>query len=272
MNVRIECFLMFMIFAFGLSACSKPVPIRTPAPTFNKPTFSDAEAVWRNATLAIPVRGSAGSMITTNDGALGLLHLAGAKPNTRWPVIVMLGGCAENISLRLMRGLAEQGFVAFYLDSKARSHEPVVCVEGEPIFDRLMRNSRYREAELTYALNELQFVSWADQKNLFLLGAGEGGAIVARRADPAVKARIVAEWGCGGDLSVSGLKGEERSPVFSVTSGNSQAKADEGCSMYMRNRALSQSLSLQGRYPNGILLEPIVFTQMLQFLDRQLFQ
>ncbi|OUR77757.1 hypothetical protein A9Q83_09565 [Alphaproteobacteria bacterium 46_93_T64] len=269
---RFATIFVVLIAAVGLSACTEKPPQRIQAAKFNTPSFSDAEAVWRNATLALPVRGSVGSMVTTNDGAIGLLQLAGAKPSTRWPVILILNGCEQKVSLQLMRAFAEQGFVTFSLDSAARRREPIDCGPDKDGHERARLNSQYKEGELDYALNELQSVSWADTQNFFLLGIGEGSTTVARNSGRFVKARILAEWDCSGGSSAVGVQNDEGSPVLLINSAGMPIGKQDGCATYLVNQIESQSLTLPESYPNGILLEPIVFTQMLQFLDRQLFK
>jgi len=263
-----------LFFSLILVSCSKnpPPPQQITSATFSLSPFSDEELVWQNATLAVPVRGTVGSMITTNDQGLAMWRLAGVKPKTRWPVIVMIAGCETPISTILMRALAEQGFIALSLESSARRQQPIACDRAADIPTRAAQIISSKTAELSYALGALQNMPWADQGNIFLLGDNEAGAAVALASGRPSKARILVNWNCEGTDTTRGLRDEAISPIFVVTSATLRPRPAGTCASYMQAGGESQNLTLPDTYSQDALMEPIVFTQLLHFLDQQLFK
>ncbi len=258
-----------------LSACSGPdygnpdlVPRKT---TFAAPKYSDAEGVWRRARLAIPVRGSTGSLITTNDPNLKFYNLSGTNPGVKWPVVMIYGGCQAIPSDALIKGLAEQGFVVLQLDSRHRLTRPLKCDPGKLLHARAAEDMRDRQATLNYALKALEGRTWADQDNIFIIGMAEAAPAVAYLYGARVKGRVLAEWDCGGAQTISGLRDADKLASFAVTSAYVPA-LEGGCSRYFAQNPQNRNLTLPMLYPRDILAEPIVFTQMLQFFDQQMFR
>jgi dienelactone hydrolase len=238
---------------------------------FERPASSDAHIVWQRATLAFPVRGSVGSMITANDANLQIFNFAGTAAGTKWPVMVLLAGCGTGYSSRLLKALAEQGFVVVVLDSRARIHRPLDCRPDEKLHVRAARTMRDKQIEVSHALQQLAGRNWADVNNVFVVGVGDMSPAVARLPSHQVKGRVLAEWDCGGSSDVQGLRDADSGPVFVTTSARVPA-LDGGCANYMINAANSQILTLPNTYPIEILSEPIIFTQLLKFLDAQIFR
>jgi hypothetical protein len=265
-----------LILSLGLSllaaACSSsPPPKNLPQARFEKPALSDEELVWQRATLGVPLRGTAGSMITTNDAGLALQKLAGARQGTRWPVIIIVEGCRDETPPRLIRALAEQGYVALVLSSRARRHLPLACQPGATLEANARAILIQKQAELTFARGALVGAGWADLQNIFVFGNFEAGAAVARSAGALAKARILTGWSCEGP-GTGGLRDSALSPVFSVAIAPSLNPSGTGCAAHMNDNPYNKYLHLTQPYSLNVLLEPIVFTQLLQFLDQQLFK
>ena len=74
--------LLSFLAALVLPACSDAGPPEPVKPVrFAAPPVSDLETVWKNALVAIPVRGTTGSLLTTNEGRAGPPQkLAGVGP------------------------------------------------------------------------------------------------------------------------------------------------------------------------------------------------
>ncbi len=264
------------LIALGLTllmgACAAaPPPKPQPQARFEKPALSDEELVWQRATLGLPLRGTAGSMITTNDAGLALQKLTGAPQGTRWPVIIIMEGCHDETPPQLIRALAEQGYVALVLSSRARRHLPLACQPSGTLEDNARAILIQKQAELTFARGALVRAGWADLHNIFVFGNFEAGAAVARSAGALAKARIITGWNCEGE-GTDGLRDSALSPVFSVAFAPTLKPSGRGCAAYMNDNLYNKYLHLTQTYSLNVLLEPIVFTQLLQFLDQQLFK
>lgn len=269
-RVALKIVVTFLLFL--LSACAERDVKPVKQAKFNIPANSDAELVWRSASVAYPVRGSAGSVITTNSVSLDPRQMAGVQGRPLWPVIFIQDGCFATSPPLLLKALAEQGFVAIHLSSHARQHELLDCRTDRNAAANADSILRAKEAELRYAIAALKFVNWADEENIFVIGHHEAGASVALGDMSGIKARIVADWNCQQGSAVEGLIDDDKAPVFAVATSLAGQSAPITCRSYMQNTSESQSLDLTQSFALNVLLEPVVFTQMLKFLDRQLFQ
>jgi dienelactone hydrolase len=264
--------LILLLVAVVASCSSAPRSFKPPV-RFNSPIISDEALVWRGARISVPVRGTAGSMITTNGAGMNLLQLAGASPNTRWPVIILLEGCFQKSPPRLLRALAEQGYVAISLASDQRQQMLSKCDvgrNGAAASDDLRSQKR---AELSYAMAALQKTDWANLENVFVLGQEEGADVALMTSSERLRGRILVNWHCeAGRLIYPDPKIE--SPLFAVfiASTDEQRHRINACEQQLRRNENNQSITLNQAYPLHVLLEPIAFTQLLQFLDRQLFR
>ena len=71
-----------------------------------------------------------------------------------------------------------------------------------------------RQAEITYARQQLRKLDWVDQSRVFLAGMSEGGRDVADHSGEGYKARIILAYNCkhgspGGSLPVLSLVGDD---------------------------------------------------------------
>ncbi len=265
--------LVLFLAVLLLSACSdagRPEPVKPVR--FTAPRVSDLENIWKNALVAIPVRGTTGSLLTTNAGRAGPPQkLAGVGPETRWPVIVVIGGCLQPVGADLLRALAEQGYVVLSPASQSRFFNPLSCQPDEGVEQNAQATIDIRKTEISYVLKKLHQQTWTDKSNLFLIGLRDGAAAVARYTGNNVQGRVLAEWTCGGSGAVAGIAVEDKSPVFAVTSSLTPTYAGD-CSRYLRRGTGSQVLALPQKYSNNVLLEPVIHTQLLRFLDKRLFR
>ncbi|WP_025898200.1 hypothetical protein [Sneathiella glossodoripedis] len=262
-----------ILIALSLIACSTPSRNFQPPVRFNSPVISDEALVWQGGRIAVPVRGSAGSLITTNPSGPDLHELAGAKPNTRWPVILILEACSEDSPPRLLHALAEQGFVAISLSSHQRRHVLSPCQRGTQTDEADAEFQRLKQAELVYAMRLLKTASWVDENNIFLLGQKESANLVARINDSSLRGRILVNWPCIEDNTGASIVSGD-SPVFTVFTAAKpeQTGAIKHCEGLLSVNTNNQSVTLHQSYALNVLLEPIAFTQLLQFMDRQLFR
>lgn len=261
--------LSLIVFVTG---CSSTRDVKPTAAKFEISKKSDLERVWQRAVVALPVRGSTGSMITTNEAGLGLINLTGTKFDTRWPVILLVSGCQKRMPpTQLMKAFAEQGYVVVAPDSHSRYFDPLACENGVGDAQNAEATIRLRQSEIRYSLNRLKRISWVDLNNLFLLGLHDGAASVSLYKGDGVKARILSEWNCQGSEKIRGVSNEEASPLFAVSSSAVQTFLGD-CGEFFNSTGQSQVFAMPEKYSDNILLEPIVYTQLLRFLDRQIFK
>gem|GEM_PF-4188953 len=267
----LSCFILLFFVGGGLVGCASKVRTPHKVAYFEISDKSDLERVWEGAVLALPIRGTAGSMITTNEAGRELINLTGASYATRWPVIMLIAGCQQSIPTRFMKALAEQGYVVVAPDSHARFLNPLICIEGKGDAWNAEKTIQLRQTEIRYSLNHLKKISWVDLENLFLLGLHDGAAPVSLYKGLDVKARILSEWNCQGTEMIRGVSNEEKSPLLAVSSSNVPTFTGD-CGEFLSKNGESQVFTMPEKYSDNILLEPIVFTQLLRFLDGQLFK
>ncbi|MCG8492076.1 MAG: hypothetical protein MI743_10710 [Sneathiellales bacterium] len=261
-------------FALGILAACADTPRPTPVPKaeFAKPRLSDLESIWQNATVAIPVRGTSGSMLTTNSGRAGPpLGLAGVGPDVRWPIILVLQGCHRAVPVDLLKSLAEQGYVAFAPASEARRNNPLNCAENGSLQRDARSTFDQRRTELSFVLGKILSESWTDKRNIFVIGLYDAAAAVARYTGDGINGRVLADWNCQGTGGHAGVAAEEKSPVFAVTSASVSVVGGD-CGQYLKAGQGSEVVSFPARYSSNLLLEPVIFTRLMLFFDRQIFK
>lgn len=266
-----------LLFALLLVACSSdPSPSGAGAVKIR----SDLELTWDKAIVALPVRGSSRSMVTINDGNTIVRQLSGAAPGARWPVILYMHGCTGIGNYDFFQALAERGYVVIAPDSMARRYRPLQCDPETATGGMNLFVYEYRLAEVAYAAQQLRQMGWVDQNRLYLVGASEGGVAAALYRGDEFAARVIAGWTCLGAPLVRGIAAPSHIPVLSVVSdadpwyGAQQAGAgrQRDCGAFMADRPNSKSMVLKGSGRHNLLMEPIVFTQLMRFLDLQLFK
>ncbi|MEH6405202.1 MAG: hypothetical protein V7750_17640 [Sneathiella sp.] len=271
-KVRSLTFFFILLWGMGgLFGCASKSQEPPKSAKFEISKKSDLERVWDGAVVAFPIRGTTGSMITTNETGRELTNLTGAGYATRWPVALLITGCRQAIPTLFMKALAEQGYVVIAPNSYARYFNRLSCLNDAPDASNAEKTISLRQTEIRYSLNRLKEISWVDWDNVFLMGLHDGAASVSLYKGPYVKARILSEWNCQGGESVRGVSNEEKSPMFAVSSSNVPTFLGD-CGEFFSTEGQSQVFVMPEKYSDNILLEPIVFTQLLRFLDRQLFK
>ena len=110
------------------------------------------------------------------------------KPDAKVPAVLVMHGCSGLIrsptAYRLF--FMERGYAVFEPDSFARPGH--TCGSG----------FRRRVEDLGYAYKMIRDLPWVDQKRIILMGISEGGAAVAKWAQPGFVAHIILANGCGG--------------------------------------------------------------------------
>src|SRR5262245_53330343 len=103
------------------------------------------------------------------------------------PTVLYLHGCTgfDYSHDGTMGGWAQTlnaaGYAAVMPTSYAREDRPRACEQTTHTYHKELAPEilRLRHEEIEYALEQLRTLPWVDQRNLFLMGHSEGGAVVA---------------------------------------------------------------------------------------------
>ena len=78
----------------------------------------------------------------------------------------------------------------------------------------------YRQQEITYALEQTTASSWADKRNIFLMGHSEGGIAVAQSPHAEFAGKIISAWTCTdkNDPAFDGIFSPKNLPVLAMAS------------------------------------------------------
>ena len=172
----------------------------------------DVEKSWDEAVVYMP-----GKSFTTS-----VNKILADKP---LPVAIYLHGCAginKTHDANWAALLTSQGFVVVMPDSLARPGRIPNCdprIKGGNAFPAA---SAYRQQEIGYALEQTQKASWADKRNIFLIGFSEGGIGVAQSRHNGFAGRIIMGWTCThkGNAELDGIYSPRDTPVLAIASVN----------------------------------------------------
>ncbi len=126
------------------------------------------------------------------DGTLTQQRLDGLPDDAKFPTIIFLHDCngPEGPQGPLFAYLNENGFAVIAPNSFARRDRPKFCSSANHWLDEV------RMAEISFALSQVKQLRWVDQRNLFLMGQGEGGEYAARYDGTEFRGRIASGAVC----------------------------------------------------------------------------
>jgi dienelactone hydrolase len=172
----------------------------------------DVEKSWEDAVVYVP-----GKFLTTSAGKVSV-----DKP---MPVVIYLHGCfginrSHDASWASL--LKEQGFIVVMPDSMARPGRIPNCdpkIKGGNFFPNAFK---YRQEEITYAMEQAQKAAWVDKNNIFLMGFSEGGVGAAQSTHTGFAGRIIMGWSCTNknNPAFDGIFSPKDSPVLAIASEN----------------------------------------------------
>lgn len=203
----------------------------------------DVERSWEGAVVYVP-----GKTFSTSVNKISV-----DKP---MPVVIYLHGCTG--IYRPHDGswgsfLAEQGFITILPDSMARPGRVSNCDPrakgGTSAFPSAYM---YRQEEITYAIEQVQKATWADKRNIFLMGFSEGGIGVAQSTHSGFAGKIIMGWTCTNKNSpyFDGIFSSKETPVLAIASINDDWRAGkhtEGrCADKAQGRANFKQIDIPG--------------------------
>ncbi len=124
-------------------------------------------------------------------------RLAALPPGRRFPLVIYLHD-ADGLTVienSLMEEFEVENVAALFPDGLTARRRASDCAGGACAMSPEFYLAR--RAEMIHAVNRARQMAWVDRDNIFLVGLGEGGAVVALwGADVAVNAYAVASWTC----------------------------------------------------------------------------
>jgi dienelactone hydrolase len=196
----------WLVFALGLGACTQLL----------NPAMSDIERTWAHAVVAMPALTADGPLISTMDSPDVAARAALLADGETLPVALYLHGCTGIGNLEFLRDLANQGFAVIAPDSFARTYRPLQCDPETQTGGFNVFVYDFRLAEISFALEQLWSVEWADWNRMVLAGASEGAVAVALYRGDEFKRRVIAQWTCNGAPHVAGIGAPPDEPIFAV--------------------------------------------------------
>ena len=217
---------LFFIFASSLNSAEK-----------------DLELSWEKAPVYLP-----GKLLSTTVDQIDI-----TKPT---PVLIYLHGCTGIYGphdLSWASYIADQGFIVILPDSMARPGRISNCDSrlkgGTNAFPKA---AKYRQEEIAYALSQLTNSSWADKKNIFLMGHSEGGIATAQSSHGEFAGKIISGWTCTNknNASYDGIYSPKNLPILAVASIDDEwrkGKPVEGrCADKAEGRTNFKQIDLEG--------------------------
>ena len=252
--------------SLALAACAGGLALTKP----------DIERTWSEALVVLPADAATADPLAARlSSARVARRLSAIAAKTRLPVAIYLHGCTGIGNLSFLGELAATGVVVIAPDSFARRYRPFQCDPRTNTGGRNLFVYDFRQAELTFALEQLGGAPWADIDNLFLIGNSEGGVAAALFRGDVFNARVITQWTCQGAPLVRGIAAPPDTPILAIVrqndpfydSRNTQAQ-NGNCGAYLAGRPDSRSIVLASGEVHDVYNEPAAVEAILDFIGR----
>ena len=133
-------------------------------------TLKGIEKSWEDALVFLP-----GKFFSTSTSKVNL--------DKKYPVVIYLHGCAgitPSHDYGWAKEITKHGFIVVMPDSFAIPKRPSNCDPTTTARGFFPNANLIRIIEIAYVYQQLAKTSWADMKNIFLMGFSEGGSATAR--------------------------------------------------------------------------------------------
>jgi dienelactone hydrolase len=176
--------------------------------SFNIAYATDVASSWSQAKVFVP-------------GSFKPVTVKDIKSNQNYPVIVYLHGCTGIVDWHdhdWGKTLSSHGYLVILIDSMARNGRIPNCDPVTKTAGFFPQAHEYRQEEITYALEEIAKVDWADKNQIFLMGYSEGGIAVASSTHRSFRANIILAWTCTfrNHKTLDGIKSPKEIPILAV--------------------------------------------------------
>jgi dienelactone hydrolase len=175
------------------------------------------------------------------------------------PTVLYLHGCTgfdyshDGTMGGWAQTLTAAGYAVVMPTSFAREYRPHTCDPATYTYaaELAMEVSDMRLEELEHALTRLRSVSWADRRNLFLMGHSEGGVSVARWRGGGLNGHIISGWTCTSrsNPSFDGVRAPLATPVLAIAFESDpwfQGPLAGSCASKFGGRKDAQQVTLPG--------------------------
>lgn len=236
---------------------------------------SDLELTWRRAPVVVPSVMGLDERETSVD-TVDFQNAMASLQGRRLAVVLYMHGCTgiEKSDRRLMRALSEAGFLVIAPDSMARGYRPRQCRPRKKTGGFNLFVYDFRQAEISFALQQLKQAGWADTDNLFLVGSSEGGLAAALHRGASFRARVITKWTCHGSHLVRGLAAPPNEPVLAIVrkadpwyEAEKTRQAGE-CGVFFGDRPGSKSWVIETGKSHNVFKEDSVTEEIVGFLVR----
>ena len=149
-------------------------------------TLKGIEKSWEDAVVFLP-----GKTFSTSASKVNL--------DKRYPVVIYLHGCAGIVPSHdygWAKEITKHGFIAVMPNSFAIPKRHSNCDPTTTARGFFPNANLIRIIEIAYAYQQLAKTSWADMKNIFLMGFSEGGSATARSEFKGFNGAIIMGWTC----------------------------------------------------------------------------
>jgi poly(3-hydroxybutyrate) depolymerase len=229
------------------------------------------ERAWRAAVVWLPPRvlatpGVNGRRVSELDATF-----AAIPRDARVPAVVYVHGC-HGIDADLTdwaRVLTAAGYAVFAPDSAARGDRRPACSASTLYAPADLPRFTEREAEIRYALEQMETLGWIPPESVFVLGFDHGGVVVAGWREREFAGYIVTGWTCTSPDVRSGLVTPLDRPVLAIRWAEDPVFGDPAwngdCEVHLESRPGSRSLVLDGR-GHSTASHPAACEAVLRFL------
>lgn len=230
--------LLFIFLFYSLPAASQLVLQR--GGQMPDEMISDS---WKSAKVYVP--GLSESPIKFNEVPEGI---------KKHPVVIFLHGCGglNKPSLRWGKILSELGYIAVLPDSYAIPGRKVYCDiknKKTPGGGKGVEIKTLRANEVRVTKNEVIKMSWADDKNIFLMGHSEGGSGVAFTRDRVFRAIVSSGFKCGKYHPIRGklpIRVHPKTPILFIYYKNDPWFNYDNCKDFVKTRNSARVVELEG--------------------------
>ena len=231
-------FLLFISLFYSLPAASELVLQRG-----GRMPDQMISHTWKSAKVYVP--GLSESPVKFNEVP---------QDTKKHPVVIFLHGCGglNKPSLRWGKILSELGYIAVLPDSYAIPGRKIYCDiknKKTPGGGKGVEVKTLRANEVRVTKNEVIKMSWADDKNIFLMGHSEGGSGVAFTRDRVFRAIVSSGFKCGKYHPIRGklpIRVHPKTPILFIYYKNDPWFNYDNCKDFVKTRNSARVVELEG--------------------------
>ncbi len=171
---------------------------------------ADLVQTWQKGLVALP-----------NTSEITVLEETQWPLGSSLPAMIYLHGCTGlgKGDRALMQKIAQLGVAVIAPNSMARSYRPLQCNPEDQTGGYHFFVYAMREAELAFAVYQLEQLPWVDKRQMMLAGGSEGAVTAALYRGNEFKSRVLLQWTCHGAPYIAGLAAGPDERVLALVNG-----------------------------------------------------